>query len=150
MQQMFMGTSITRRIWSGWWRHSSEQDRDGFCLHRCYSLVWVLTCGIEANKAQGNLRMKREFYTSETKVWLIRKWHLSEDQKEVQSQWDESRGEQVGRGCFPGRRMNLCRQNTEHTTWTIKWVLDCVWYFTLMSKCILLSPNIWYWTPNHS
>lgn len=41
---------------------------------------------------QGDLRAEREFCTSAVKVGLLRKWHLSENQKKGHKLAKESRG----------------------------------------------------------
>lgn len=53
-------------------------------------------CGINTNKAQDDLRAKREFCTSSIKVGLLRKWHLSENQKKGQKLAKDSRGGRTG------------------------------------------------------
>lgn len=51
-------------------------------------------CGINNNKAQDDLRAKREFCTSAIKVGLLGKWHLSENQKKAKNQQKKVEGEQ--------------------------------------------------------
>lgn len=71
-------------------------------------------------KAQDDLGVRRDFYTSEITASLLREGHLKRTGRRP-----KAARLKVDRVCFPGKIIYLCRHSTKYgTSRIIKWVID--------------------------